>query len=203
MTQFIAVDKTTNQVLFGVGRPDAPDLEGPMNAPPLNEDNIVYYSWQGDLRLSDGPTPNAVLEWHDAPVWVVSIEDIIAHAISQIDDAADNVRMLVLSKQTNTAEYLRAEQQAREFKTAGYPADNVPSCVQSWVDAKWRDNWTAQQAADNIISTADNWYGLLESIRKIRLIAKEDVRHAATEQAVADRVNTAKSDLFAVLSQAV
>jgi hypothetical protein len=203
MTQFVAVDKTTNRVLFGVGRPDAPNLEGPMNAPPPDEDNIVYYAWQGDLRLSDGPTPNAVLEWQDKPVWVVGLADHIAFGLTAIDAAAEKARLVVIEQQTNVPEYLRTEPQARAFKAAGYPEDDVPPCVASWAKAKWRDGWTAQQAADNIVATADRWNGLMDAIRELRLCAKEDVRHATSSPEVSAHIEQFISNLNNLMEGAV
>lgn len=195
MTRFVAVEESTNKVIYIVGRPDAPDLVGPTAETPPAQEGVVFYPWQGTLALSDAPAPDAVLEWQNEPVWVVSLASRIAHGIDQIDAAAEVARMAVIAKQTNTLEYTRAEIQARAFKAAGYPADNVPSSVSSWAEAKHRDNWTAQQAADDIIATADDWYGLLDEIRRLRLIAKEDVRHGADVDAVRARVTQFAADL--------
>lgn len=145
-----------------------------------------------------GPTETSLLHWlGGALTWVESaqISDVVARAIGQIDGAADTARLEVLSRQTNTEEYKRAEQQAREYRAAGYPVDDAPSCVASWAKAKWRDAWTAQQAADDIITTADRWYGLLDGIRDLRLCAKEDIRHAADSGEVAARVLKFTTDL--------
>ena len=129
--------------------------------------------------------------WRD----VQPLVDAIADAVAAIDSAADVARMEVIARQTNTTEYQRAEGQARAFKAAGYPDDDVPSCVASWAKAKRRDGWTARQAADDIIDTADRWYGVLDAIRELRLCAKEDVRHAAGNDDVAARVAQFAADL--------
>ena len=76
-------------------------------------------------------------------------------------------------------EYKRAEEAARGFKTAGYPASDVPSAVSSWASAK---GWTDQQAADDIIATADYWYGAIDQIREIRLAGKAAVQAATADQ---------------------
>lgn len=199
MTQFVAVDDSSNRVLYGIGQPDAPDLVGPAAQTPPAQEGIVFHPWQGAIPLSDPPAPDAVLEWQDAPVWVASISEIIAHAIDKIDSAADSARLEVISRQTNTEEYKRAEQQARAFSAAGYPSGSVPSCVASWAKAKYRDGWTAQEAADDIIATADRWYGILDSIRDLRLCAKEDVRHASTSNEVSARVQQFTADLASLM----
>jgi len=129
--------------------------------------------------------------WRD----VQPLVDAVVDAVAAIDTAADVARMEVIARQTNTTEYQRAETQARAFKAAGYPDKDVPSCVASWAKAKRRDGWTARQAADDIIVTADRWYGVLDAIRELRLCAKEDVRHAAGNDDVAARAAQFAADL--------
>jgi hypothetical protein len=133
---------------------------------------------------------DGVVEWTD----IAQLADTIAQAIAAIDSAADAARMEVIARQTNMPEYVRAEVQARAFKAAGYPAD-VPRSVAGWARAKWRDGLTAQQAADDIIATADRWYALLDDIRDLRLYAKEDVRHAANNDDALARVQQFTTDL--------
>ena len=145
------------------------------------------------------PSPTCeVRQSGEVLVWVetLTLVEAIANAISQIDGAADAARLEVLSRQTNTVEYQRAEQQARAFKASGYPSDDVPGPVASWAKAKYRDGWTARQAADDIIATADSWYALLDAIRDLRLCAKEDVRHASSNDDVSTRVKQFSSDLY-------
>jgi len=136
-----------------------------------------------------------------ALTWVetATLADLAAHGLDAIDDAANAARAAVLARQTNNEEYHRVEPQARAFKDAGYPAGAVPSGVASWARAKWRQNWTAQDAADDIIATADAWITLLDKIRDIRLYAKEDVRHATNGPAIAVIVEQFKVDLANVM----
>lgn len=144
------------------------------------------------------PTETSVVMWNDgAPAWVEMspLVHLVDRAISAIDSAADDARSEVISRQTNTLEYQRVEMQARSFRSAGYPDTDVPSGVASWASAKYRDGWTARQAADDIIATADAWYGLLDGIRDLRLHAKEDVRHAADGGEIAARVGAFETDL--------
>jgi hypothetical protein len=135
-------------------------------------------------------------------VWVetLPLASAVAAAIGVVDGIADQARLGVLSKQSNTEEYRRAEQQARAFKAAGYPPADVPSCVASWAKARYRDGWTDQQAADDIIATADRWYGILDVIRDLRLRAKEDVRYASSNGDVSARVLHFKSDLSTLIT---
>ncbi|KMQ73989.1 hypothetical protein [Marinobacter subterrani] len=76
-------------------------------------------------------------------------------------------------------EYKRAEEAARNFAAAGYPSSDVPSAVSSWATAK---GWTNQEAADDIIATAELWYGAIDQIREIRLTGKAAVQTAEEDQ---------------------
>jgi len=186
MGMYLAVEVATNRILRGEGRTET-------DPQPLPRNGQVYYAWEGKLSFAE-PTPTSVLEWHGEPVWVetASLADLVLRAIDQVDSAGDAARALVISKQTNALEYQRAEIQARAFAAAGYPASAVPRNVAGWAAAKHRNEWTAQQAADDIIATADRWYDLLDDIRDMRLAAKEDARHAADAAEV-----TARADQFA------
>lgn len=93
------------------------------------------------------------------------------------------------------AEYYRAEAEARAFTAAGYPAGAVPASVQSWATVK---EWTAQQAADDIIAQADAWYGVLDLIRAARLAGKAAVDTAADNAAVDAARNAAIAQLDAI-----
>lgn len=102
-------------------------------------------------------------------------------AKAAIDNAAGNARAAFPSPGSLVdAEYYLAERQAREYKAAGY-SGAVPGSVQSWADAS---GMTAQAAADDIIATADQWYGVLEVIRSARLAGKAAVDAAADHAAV-------------------
>jgi len=192
MGMYLAVDAVSRRVVRGEGRTET-------DPRPMPRDGLVFYRYEGRLSFSP-PSPTSVLnleEGEDEPVWVetASLADLVLRAIDQIDSAADVARQDVIAKQTNTEEYRRAEQQAREHAAAGYPVDDVPSCVASWAKAKRREAWTGKDAADDIIATADRWYGLLDMIRELRLCAKEDVRHAADAAEVGARAGEFAADL--------
>lgn len=210
MSQYVAVQPSTGRIEFKFGAMGTPDPEGytgpPTGAPPpFPTSQVVWMPWQGQIRMSEAPTPTSEYMWTDAgPTWVekAPLDIVVERTIDRIDSAADTARMAVIAKQTNTPEYQRAEAQARAFKAAGYPVGAVPRNVAGWVAAKWRDEMSAQQAADDIIATADRWYQLLDDIRDMRLAAKEDVRHAADPAEVAARARLLETDLYTLMAGA-
>lgn len=143
---------------------------------------------------------DGIIEWEDHAV----LDDEKAAAIDAIDAAGEALRLAVISKMTQTSEYVRAEQHAREYRAAGYPDGEdayVPPGVASWAMAKWRQAWTARQAADDILATADRWYALLDEIRALRLANKEDARHATTAGEVAAIVADMQADMRSLALQ--
>lgn len=158
-----------------------------------------------------GPTPTAVLYWEcelglhwKEGATAADLPAIREQAIDAIDTAGEALRMAVISRMTQTPEYVRAEQHAREYRAAGYPEGEdayVPPGVASWAMAKWRQAWTARQAADDILATADRWYALLDEIRALRLANKEDARHATTAGEVAAIVADMQADMQALALQ--
>jgi hypothetical protein len=199
MTQYAVVEAATGRIVSGWGAPDPEGHTGDPDWRPFPHDGLIYMPWQRSLLLGDQPTPTAELLWQAEPAWVAPLDDLVAAAVDRIDSAGDAARMLVVSKQTNTEEYRRADLQAREHAAAGYPPDDVPSCVASWAKAKHRQAWTSRDAADDIIATADRWYGLLDRIRELRLCAKEDVRHAAGAVEVAALARQFSTDLSTLM----
>lgn len=76
------------------------------------------------------------------------------------------------------SEYQIAEIDALTYKTSGYTGV-VAESIQSWADAK---NWTAKQAADDILQQAQVWRWAQGVIRRNRLKAKEDIKSAPTKE---------------------
>jgi len=144
-----------------------------------------------------GPTPTSVLYWELVAGlhWIesASLQDLGAEAIRQIDAAGDAARLLAIGDPARALEYQQAELQAREYRAQGY-AGEVPDDVASWSEPK---GWTGQQAADDIITTADRWRAALSAIRRLRLAAKEGVRALAADPA------GAHAQLYAVQAQFV
>lgn len=192
MTQFAVVEAATGRIVSGWGKPDPEGYDGPMDWQPFPHDGLIYRPWQGPLLLGAQPASTAELLWQDGPAWVerAPLDIVAARAIDTMDAEGDAARLKVIGDPTKVLEYQLAEVQARPYAAAGYP-DPVPECVASWADAKrWANGgkpWTGQEAADDIITTADRWYRALERIRRLRLDAKERVRAlVATGAALAD-----------------
>jgi len=152
----------------------------------------------GDWRLL--PThpewsapPGARLRWVNfgaMPEWEAPpLDGLREAAINAIDAAGEALRLAVINRMpTQTEEYRQALTQAQSWKAAGYPETEespAPADVTSWAMARWRDGWTARQAADDILSTASAWTAILSKIRLLRLLNKQDVLHAATPEEVA------------------
>lgn len=135
-----------------------------LNWEPCGADVRVGWVWDGSsFSEPPAPEPRSVEELH-----------------ADIDRAAGDARERFVSPgYLVDQEYKRAEEAARSFAAAGYPESDVPSAVSSWASAK---SWTAQQAADDIIATADYWYGAIDQIREIRLAGKAAVQAATSEQ---------------------
>lgn len=107
-----------------------------------------------------------------------TVATILAKAVkalvAKIDKDTDAIYGAVIGNRAS--EYAVAEEEAQQFKVAGY-AGAVPDSVESWANAK---SWTATQAADDIIATAAAWRTAQKSIRYNRLGAKEAARLADT-----------------------
>ncbi|MDN4060347.1 hypothetical protein QPK31_19240 [Massilia sp. YIM B02769] len=191
---------------FPVPDLDDPDL-GPtgylLPCPPGFKYELVNapFSWTPPAPAHDARRlANGDIEWVD----LLQMDARRAEAIDAIDAAGEALRLAVISKMTQTPEYVRAEQHAREYRAAGYPEGDdayVPPGVASWAMAKWRAGWTARQAADDILATADRWYALLDEIRALRLANKEDVRHASTADEIAAIVADMEADMQALALQ--
>jgi len=206
MTQFVATDPQ-GRILYGVGRPDSQDFAGAPDLRPLPRGGTIFYAWQGHLDFDLAPSANSEYRWDNgAPTWF-DLSPLIDHqqrALDVIDAAGEAVRMAVITKLTQTSEYQRAEQHAREYRAAGYLEGEdayVPPAVASWAQAKWREGWTARQAADDILATADSWYAVLDDIRALRLANKEDVRAASSAAEIAAICDDMEGDMRAIAQQ--
>jgi hypothetical protein len=181
MTQFIVTDAAGN-VDHVMGRRDPEGFDGIPDLTPFPNNGWIYRSWQG-VATTEAPTPNSVHRWVDgAPRWVVPLDEARAVAIQQIDAAGESLRLAVVNHMTmQTEEYRQALQQAQAWRAAGYPETDeqpAPPDVVSWAMAKWRNGWTPRQACDDILTTAALWEAVLSKVRMLRLVNKEDVRHA-------------------------
>lgn len=104
----------------------------------------------------------------------------------QVDASADVAYVAIGGPSPGRlAEYKQAKADADAFATAGYVGP-VPDTIACWAEAK---GWTAQQACDDILSTAASWETALAVIRRQRLIGKKNVNAASdadAAQAAAD-----------------
>ena len=104
-----------------------------------------------------------------------------------IDNAADAARQRIVGDAVRVVEYQVAEADATAFKNAGY-TEAVPPFVGVWAQAK---NWTAQQAADDILAAAASWRQALIGLRQARLMGKEAVRTASSDAAAETAADSA------------
>lgn len=90
---------------------------------------------------------------------------------ASVDKAADDARSAVVGDPLLAVEYSRTAVQARAYADAGYKGE-VPAMVAAWAIG----GRTAQQAADDIITQANQFESALTQLRTIRLAAKEQIR---------------------------
>jgi len=125
-----------------------------------------------------------------------SLDQIKADLCARIDREADAARLKIAGDPLRVVEYQQAETEAAAYKAAGYTG-TVPPSVQSWAEAK---GWTAQQAADDILTVAAGWRQALYVLRDIRLKGKEAIRAGADEAAANAAADAASGQIKAVLS---
>jgi hypothetical protein len=97
----------------------------------------------------------------------LSKEDIIY----RIDLVADTQRWRMVGDPVRTFEYQAAESDAVAYRDAGFQG-TVPPFVACWADAR---GWTAQQAAEDILTEAARFRYALIYLRTVRLKAKYQV----------------------------
>ncbi|VVP77987.1 phage tail protein [Pseudomonas fluorescens] len=96
---------------------------------------------------------------------------------ARIDAAADSVRTVLAGDPLKAMEYAQAAADAQAYQDAGYPKKEVPLSVAAWV-AKGR---SAKQAAEQILSKADQLTDHLLALRMLRLKAKAQIRAQAAK----------------------
>ena len=184
------------------------DGEGTYPQAPEREPGISYHLLAEPLDWSAAPSRTSELYWNNGDLkWreTLSLAQIQQQAITSIDAAAEGLRLAVVNHMTmQSEEYRRVEAQARAWREAGYPEEDgvgAPRGVAGWAMAKWRDGWTARQAADDILATADGWMHILDEVRDLRLANKEDVRHAADAGEIATITADMRADMQTMAAQ--
>lgn len=124
-------------------------------------------SWAAVLKEAVGAQP-------ETPVPDLAAQILILQ--KQIDSDVDDVTYRTIGMRAQ--EYLRADQQAREFEAAGFEGE-VPISVASASEAF---GITPRQAAEDIIQQATLWYQAQDAMRFTRLKAKHQVSLADQSQ---------------------
>jgi len=134
----------------------------------------------GELRL---PQPSAAHDW-DGEKWVLDDDKQAAldmqeteRLCAKVDAAADDARTALAGDPLKAMEYAQAAADAQAYQDAGYPKKEVPLSVAAWV-AKGR---SAKQAAEQILSKADQLTDHLLALRTLRLKAKAQIRAQAAK----------------------
>lgn len=114
---------------------------------------------------------------------------------AQVDASADAAYVAIGGPSPGRlAEYKQAKADADAFSSAGYTG-TVPDTIACWAEAK---GWTAQQACDDILSTAASWETALAVIRRQRLIGKRNVNEAVDAAAAQDAADLAMTTIRSI-----
>lgn len=150
---------------------------------------ITDAQWQECLMNPGWTVVNGALVAPPAP----SLNQVQVDVCIAIDAAADSVYVAIGGPSPGRlAEYQQASTDASAFKAAGYEGA-VPVTVSCWTQAN--PGWTDQQAADDIIATAEKWITALQGIRSARLLGKYAVMQAATVAAAQAAAQSAMSNI--------
>ena len=113
----------------------------------------------------------------------------------KIDGLANTIYSQFVATPGLLKEYQDAENSSRAWLTdMGQP---TPPSVSSWAVPK---NWTNEQAAEDILGTAAQLNGLMNLIRKARLLGKQNVEAANTQAQAVTAANVALAALAKIVS---
>ncbi|WP_247840014.1 phage tail protein [Pseudomonas sp. MWU12-3103b] len=115
---------------------------------------------------------------------------------SKVDAAADSARTVLAGDPLKAMEYAQAAADAQAYQDAGYPKKEVPLSVAAWV-VKGR---TAKQAAEQILSKAEQLTDHLLTLRTLRLKAKQQIR-AHVAKGNLDLARSASDDALAAIRE--
>jgi hypothetical protein len=198
MTAYLKIDEATGLSAHQCGRFDLEDMDG---APPAPVDGFIFEKLTSPIDWRARPSVSHVVKWNGGDwVWfdTETVHTKQARAIAEVDAYADACRLAVVGDAARIKEYEDAQLGAEQYRDAGYTGP-VPEAVEAWADAKHREGWTDQQAAEDILAASARWYSALRGIRRMRLDAKETIRAATTEQEVAATAATFHSNLTAAM----
>ncbi|MFJ2282818.1 phage tail protein [Pseudomonas sp. NPDC087803] len=155
----------------------------------------------GELRPAQ---PSVAHDWNGEQ-WVVNPEKVAQleqqeaeRLCARVDATADSARIALAGDPLKAMEYAQAAADAQAYQDAGYPKKEVPLSVAAWV-VKGR---TAKQAAEQILSKADQLTDHLLTLRTLRLKAKNQIRaHAAKGNL--DLARSAGNEALAVIRELV
>ncbi|MGF6669975.1 phage tail protein [Pseudomonas monsensis] len=116
-------------------------------------------------------------QWVPNPLKLAALQQQgVERLCTRVDAAADSARIVLAGDPLKAMEYAQAAADAQAYQDAGYPKKEVPLSVAAWV-VKGR---TARQAAEQILSKAEQLTDHLLTLRTLRLKAKSQIRaHAA------------------------
>lgn len=116
---------------------------------------------------------------------------------NSIDLTSGSLRAKVVSMGDFVAEEYRvAYDEALNFKAAGY-AGTVPQSILTWSQVSGN---TAQWAADDIISTRNQYVTILNIIRDVRLKSKAAIEAATTPEGILAAVDAANASFISISS---
>ena len=151
-------------------------LIGPVNVQSQCVDMVT-----GEVVDYIPPAPSENHQWEPTAkrwVYVIPFEELKRKTLDDIDQLCDRARDSVVVSANRTSEYTRAQEHAEQYQASNWTLEPVPESVASWRDAKYRQEWTARQAAEDILAARDRWLTAVDFIRRLRLKAKEDVKAA-------------------------
>lgn len=112
-----------------------------------------------------------------------------------VDNRAGEVASSFAPYSLADQEYKLTQAQVAEWRSSGSPAGDIPSALQSWVDAS---GLSAEDAATSIEASAESLNSALLEIRRIRLKAKRDIIDAETIEVAVSIRDTALAELEAL-----
>lgn len=159
--------------------------------------DALYWQAKGDRTKMDAYLAACEVVKKRYPSYIdIGVPATIDATILEVDQQCDAARLLIVGDPIRLKEYETAGDEAQDFKDAKYLGP-VPRSVKSWAEAK---NWTAIQAADDILVAAGKWNEVMYALRDLRLKVKERIKVQTTEPAIASQFTSFQVQLNTILS---